>query len=372
MRQAAKIAHVRQLCCLGLDGQTMMPALLHALHGLVPSDSNGFFWVNEHFEMSNMWAERMLPPPLMKLYFSRFYNTPERSFRDTFAATAQSQYGVRVSRFPQEFYQTDYYNLILKELNAHTTLHGVVRNRGKALGQISIYRAPKDPPFTTHDEQALASLMHYIAHGLCAPSNPPESGSARPFRNSELTGLVILNARGEIIETCPHGGRLIFFAMHPQISASVVLSADNESTPAVLRRLCAQVTDVMRGLAVPPPVAQVQNAWGRFLFRAYQMQSKPGEDVRIGVTVQHQQPVELKLLSAMQVTRLSPQQKEVAMLLASDLSHQQIAEKLNVSLNTANYHIRQVYDKLDVHDRNEMLYKLLAQHDESPVVLRGH
>ena len=47
MKQSAAIAHFRQLCCLGLDSQMVIPSVLEALHELIGSATNAFFWSAE-------------------------------------------------------------------------------------------------------------------------------------------------------------------------------------------------------------------------------------------------------------------------------------------------------------------------------------
>ena len=58
-----------------------MPALLRSIRQLVPSDSAGFFWVDERGDLANLYAERMLPPDQMRRYFERHYESPEHAFR---------------------------------------------------------------------------------------------------------------------------------------------------------------------------------------------------------------------------------------------------------------------------------------------------
>ena len=57
---------------------------------------------------------------------------------------------------------------------------------------------------------------------------------------------------------------------------------------------------------------------------------------------------------------ISPQQREVALLLAQGRSNQEIATALNVSNNTVNYHIKQLFMRLDAHDRAGVVEKMLA------------
>jgi DNA-binding CsgD family transcriptional regulator len=49
----------------------------------------------------------------------------------------------------------------------------------------------------------------------------------------------------------------------------------------------------------------------------------------------------------------------VVLLLAQGLTNRELAERMGVSLNTAGYHIKQVYARLGVNDRSEVAAKLL-------------
>jgi hypothetical protein len=78
VKQTTVRARIRQLCCLGLPGELLITSLLPALRELVPSDSAGFFWVDSRGDMTNLYAERLLPAEVMSLYFERFYDGLER------------------------------------------------------------------------------------------------------------------------------------------------------------------------------------------------------------------------------------------------------------------------------------------------------
>ena len=59
---------IRKLCGLGLPAQTLAPSLLPALRQVIPSHSAAVFWVDERFEMTGLYAERLLPPEAMERY----------------------------------------------------------------------------------------------------------------------------------------------------------------------------------------------------------------------------------------------------------------------------------------------------------------
>lgn len=51
---------------------------------------------------------------------------------------------------------------------------------------------------------------------------------------------------------------------------------------------------------------------------------------------------------------------DICLLLAADHSHAVIAKRMGMSEHTVATHIRRIYEKLDVHNRVELMNKLLA------------
>lgn len=56
---------------------------------------------------------------------------------------------------------------------------------------------------------------------------------------------------------------------------------------------------------------------------------------------------------------LSEREKDILRLLVEGLSYKMIAEKLNISYNTVNSHIKKIYDKLQVHSVSEAVSKAI-------------
>ena len=89
-------------------------------------------------------------------------------------------------------------------------------------------------------------------------------------------------------------------------------------------------------------------------------------DALIGVRVQRQEPMILRFVQAMGRLPLSPQQREIALMIAQGRSNQEIAEGLGVSGNTVAYHIKQLFLKLDVHDRAGAIERITAGAERRP------
>jgi len=72
-----------------------------------------------------------------------------------------------------------------------------------------------------------------------------------------------------------------------------------------------------------------------------------------------EKPRSLSLVQGSRIAALSPQQREVALLIAAGKSNREIADELGLSFNTASSHVKQVYARLDVNERSAVAQKLL-------------
>ncbi|MGE5096246.1 MAG: helix-turn-helix transcriptional regulator [Betaproteobacteria bacterium] len=350
MKQSAVRARIRQICCLGLPSELLMASLLPALRELVPSDSAAFFWVDARGEMRNMYAERMLPPDAMSLYFERYYDGREASFRRAFRQRASEPDGVLATTPDAEMTRSAYYNEILRRLDAHHVLYGIVREQGAALGQLSLYRSQEAPAFTARERADLSSVMRYVAHGVAGGEPQPEGVVA--FQDSDDETMLVTDRMGRVRHGSEKGRRLLVLATTSEINPASLKSAVNDRATQALRALCGRLEAVEHGEETSPPVMTFDSRWGRHIMRAYWLHDDhQAADALIGVRIQRQEPMILRFVQAMGRLPLSPQQREIALMIAQGKSNQEMAEGLGVSGNTVAYHIKQLFLKLDVHDR---------------------
>src|SRR5690606_37757507 len=55
--------------------------------------------------------------------------------------------------------------------------------------------------------------------------------------------------------------------------------------------------------------------------------------------------------------RLTPREIEIVSLLQDGLSYKQVAEQTHISVDTVKYHIRNIYGKLQINSRTELINK---------------
>jgi DNA-binding CsgD family transcriptional regulator len=320
--------------------------------------------------MQNLYAERLLPADVMSLYFERYYEGREASFRKAFLERAASPEGVVSTSADGELRKTDYYNEILKRLDAHHVLYGIVREQGSALGQLSLYRPLDAPAFTPRERADLASVMRYVAHGIAGDETRPRDlpPATFAFEDSDDEAMLVTDRNGNIRHGSEKARRLLLLATTSDINPASLKAAVNERAGQALHTLCSRLDAVARGEEPTPPVMSLDTKWGRHLLRAYWLDDDyQAADALIGVRIQRQEPMILRFVQAMGRLPLSPQQREIALMIAQGKSNQEIAEGLGVSGNTVAYHIKQLFLKLDVHDRAGAVERITA----SATQLRG-
>jgi DNA-binding CsgD family transcriptional regulator len=352
-------ARIKQLCCLGLGGEAVIPAVLREVHELIPSHSNMFFWV-ENDELSNVYDENPDAAQITPLYVQEFYNRKEREVFRSFPDAMRHEYGVfglhqtlTVDR--DTFYQSDVFNLIMRPLGSHDFLRLIVRESGRARGAVQVVRTSKDPSFTTAERYALAGLQPFIAHALTAPKSLDV-----PLVDSGETELIVANREGKIIYLSRQARRLLMLAAHPRIGFGSKVP-ETALLPANVVQICRNLLGIFAGEnSAGAPVYHHRNVWGGFTFRAYRLDPTDTSSSLVGITLGHQEPLPVKLTRQIGRLPLSPRQAEVCLLIASGHSHTEIAERLGISPHTAIAHSRWIYNKLEVRSRTELVNKLLS------------
>jgi DNA-binding CsgD family transcriptional regulator len=364
VKNAALVAHIRQLCCLGLGGRAIMPALLNALRELAVFDAAEFAWVDPAGELTNLYAEPTLPDDILHFYFRRNDFAAEHPGAATFRTRARQPDPVTAFSVGDALMRTDFYRCVLQPLAAQHVLFCIVRDRDRPLGQLSLYRRAKRSPFSIPERQAIGSVSGYIAHGLDDSfAAGRHTALEHSYRDTDHQAMLTLDREGRLMHCSSAARRLLLFVTLDSVNRGTVAQQD-AAIRGLMRELAEQLVAVFGRHDEPalhPPGIVVTNRWGRFVLRAYWLTDDArATDALIGVQVRRQESTVLSLSQAMRRLDLSPQQKEVGLLVAQGKSNPEIAGALGVSLNTANYHVKQLFAKLNTHERSAVAPKLLG------------
>jgi DNA-binding CsgD family transcriptional regulator len=345
-------ALIRKLCSLGLPPQFLVQSLLPALREIIPAHSGGVFWVDADAQMTALYAERLLEPEVMAAYYERHYKDAVEGFAAAFCRRARDDDPVSTHSLSPTEQCTDYFREILRSLDAYHILYAILTHQGEAYAQLSLYRGASDEPFDSDDQHALRGVLRYVSEGLFDPGrNPLEADESVVVEES----LGVVSASGEIVSATDQWRRLVRLAALAHVNPSQA-SQESRTIASFVRELSRP--GPQRGLSGPEEVVR-QTAWGRFVIRKFALRGATVDDEQIGLLIRREEPRTLSLIRGAGHSLLSPQQREVALLLAQGKTNPEIAQALSLSLNTASYHVKQVYSRLDVSDRGAVQQQLL-------------
>jgi DNA-binding CsgD family transcriptional regulator len=363
-KHSKAIAYLRQLCCLGLSKEAVIPEFLRAVQSVLPSNSNTFTGVDERL----MPAYHILGFDSSEIGKLTAIVMPNYFTLEKLQRTAQwfSQHPVLTDPtvWDESFYRfSDLYNLVMCRCDQYYGLSAPVLCSGKPQGMLNLFRPKHQKPFDVAEQALFLRLLPYLSHALRVPDS-----KTTQYSESGSTGLLIMDVEGTI-QYQSHAGKLLL-----NLACNPVFNLDEHAETALLAKLahlCRNLGDIFQGKDAAPPTWCLMNGRGCFVFRAYWLDRQhiePGG--LIGMTIEHQEPLTLKILHAMRNLPLSPAQKDVAILLAQGNSNEKIGEHLHIKLTTVKDHVRKIFVKLDIDRREDFLPKLLAL--DKPVPIKLH
>ncbi|MGH8503383.1 MAG: helix-turn-helix transcriptional regulator [Gammaproteobacteria bacterium] len=363
---------IKKLCCLGLPSESIMPTLMAQMHSVIPCYANNFFWIDGHGDVGNVYHENFDEvAPVLPHYLSEFCNRREGEVLPSFTEAIQRERGVttieeslRVDK--RTYRRHDYYNQIIRPVHYQDSMRLVVREGDRAVGVWIVHRDLEEGRFTMQDKRKLAAMAPFIAHAVSASAADELDVSRAKDGDS---ALIVVDRQARVQFMSPEAHRLLFLATHPQVSAKTFPAPYAQTTlPDGVLQLCRNLVSAFEGKqpAACPPVWRHQNPWGGFSFRAYWLNGSglnggsPEPSNLIGITIQHEAPLAVKLIAKLEQFPLSRRQMDICLLVAANHSHFEIARRMGMSEHTVVTHIRRIYGKLDVHNKTELLNKLLA------------
>jgi DNA-binding CsgD family transcriptional regulator len=341
--QSARIT-LRQLCSLDVPTPVLLPSLLEAVRGVVPAAHSAFFYCDEFGNMQNIYAEKLLPPAVMALYYEKHFSSGEGSFREAYLKRVAAKSPISKHTLTKEELKSDYYKDILSRLDVHHILYAIVKTARGAVGQLSLYRSQKDAEFSAADERNLEDILRYLNKVFSSPlASDTPSDTAQAAEES----LAVLDEDGNILFADPIWDRLIRLARGDAISPKRALT-ELHATPKFVKSILEAIRNS------PKAVHSTHTMWGQFHFRGHYLTNHHGTNRASALIVSRIAPESVRIAEGAASIGLPPQQRDAALLIASGFKNIEIATHLGVSINTANYHVKAVFAKLGVTERGDV------------------
>jgi DNA-binding CsgD family transcriptional regulator len=353
-KNRVNIAYLRQLCCSGLNEEVIVPEFLKAVQTVIPSDNNIFTGLTERYlPLYNLPGFDLKPPDSDCLEIvNKFFNP---SFMRRLVAYHE-KYPVITdpSIWQKNFYNTAIYHTFWKPNHQHHVLYVPVSRYGKTTGMLGLFRPKQHQPFSENDQAQLLQLLPYFNH-----IKPSLHFDEVNYASEGDIGIMVFNVTGQLVYQSREARELFHRACYqPSIMAmneqSIVLTAK-------LKQLCQDLVMIFEGKEAKPPSWSHVNGYGLFKFRAQWLNNQQDSSQNfIGISIEHREPLTIKILRALRYTSLSPKQREVAALVAQGLSNQDISRQLNIKLTTVKDYVSHLCFKLNITNREALLPKLLS------------
>jgi DNA-binding CsgD family transcriptional regulator len=348
------MAYLRQLCCLGLGKDVVIPEFLDAVRDVIPSNNNLLTRQDENGIPVKVIFNLFIPDIInIARELIPSFHTAERLKKDQEifklkGILTDDAYSV------DKFFQTDMNHLVWKPCDQHYLVQVPIYQNQRTVDILWLFRPVNDKPFTLKEQQQAAQLSTYLTHAL---QKRPDADMR--YVDSGQSSLIIANTGGEIVYLGKDAERLLTLAT--QLECYKSGRPFSLSLPPALVKLCRNLDDIFKGEAALPPLLTHNSSYGRFVFRGYwldKLNREPGG--LIGIAIEHQEPQSLAMMRALHGTGLSPVQTQVCMLVSQGLNNEQISALLHIKLSTVKDHIHKILWKMDIQHRTELLPKLLA------------
>jgi DNA-binding CsgD family transcriptional regulator len=328
---------------------------MRLLRQQVHCDASIVLWFDGRGEISNLYAQNLPEPAALAAWFpARSANTggtPPASAGPRLSHTliaqtriievcaeGDSESRARTDRGPEP--HCAHRHLCSMAVPAAAPLQrlcSTILRDGRPTASLVLYRTSASAPFGAEERAAVKAAGRYLSlHGHATAVD----ASAPMYRAGGDQALLLCDPEGRVVQASASGYELLAQATGCAINARTVPHELEYAGRELIRHL----------LADPFRSATVTNAWGLFRLQVF---FDPGGPQ--GVLIERVEHLLVRLVTAMQTLDISVQQGEVLVLLAQGLNHERIAERMGVSPNTADYHIRHLYAKLDAHSRERAI-----------------
>jgi DNA-binding CsgD family transcriptional regulator len=179
-----------------------------------------------------------------------------------------------------------------------------------------------------------------------------------PAFDTAGTALFMTDRNGKIVMSNPLAARLLALADNEPSSLPELADA---SLPPWLEPILDGARSRHSALEVPASAIERNNASGRFVFRAYRLHSvqQQSQPALFAISIEHRPPAAEAIAAAAARLGLSERQQRVCVEMINRASYAEIARMLGIKESTVVDHVRRIYEKLDVHSRDELNKKLL-------------
>ncbi|MEQ1528853.1 MAG: LuxR C-terminal-related transcriptional regulator [Methylococcales bacterium] len=359
--------HVRLLCSLGLDWRLLMPDLFSALRAVVPFTQGALVWYNAQLQGQDGISDWHFPgeEAVNALLITEFYQ--KNRMLELFLSGAEILQLPSISRAEQwlrgsrrDYLSHDIYQQVIRPSQTHHHLNLRLALCNDLMAVLTINRPVGEPDFSATEMQLLEYLLPFLSFAV----SQPEANNNDTWADAEQ-GLLLFDRGGVVHYLDKTAENIVDYALERRMQSrnDCAPQTRNPWLTCILKKLAAQLEAVRCGNPdALPAIIRQRNCWGQYEFRGRWLQAnQPGAVLLYAANLYRQIPLPLKLAFSLNGMQLSLRESQVALAIALGETHNKIAAKLHISERTVVGHTQNIYQKLAVPNRVELLAMLLQR-----------
>jgi DNA-binding CsgD family transcriptional regulator len=238
------------------------------------------------------------------------------------------------------------YRDIFQPLGLGDELRAVLRVAGVCWGYMCLHRA-SGPAFSKDESLYIQRLAPHLAEGIRAGLLV---SSVELTDVVEAPGLVVVAPDGSLVSTTTAGELWLEELGHPE--------PERNGLPAAIQALAVSLERLDDAEAELPRLRMRTRAGRWAVLHASRLS---GQDLQaIAVIIEEPSPGELAPV-LMMAYGLTKQEQTVTRLVCRGLSTRELAERLHITTNTVQDHLKSIFDKTGVRSRRELVTAILQE-----------
>ena len=251
--------------------------------------------------------------------------------------------------------RSERYRTVNRSLGFGDELRAVFRARGGAWGVASLWREEDAEPFTMAEEKLLADLSEPLAEtfrrGALVRDEPPTDGVDGP-------GLLMFDGFGVLESMNDEAQRWL-----DELPITSVVGDDpTGGLPTEVLTVSSRARAIAAGLEEGVARAQIQTRNGRWLvIHGFALR---GENDGAGKTALVIEPARASQVVPIIVEAygLTSREQQITQMVSRGLSTEEIAARLYLSPHTVRDYLKQIFEKVGVSSRGELVARIFAEH----------
>lgn len=352
MRSANLLAALRQLSVANLPGKAAWLAALPVLRELVPFEHDALLWFDADSNVVDLQIES--PEGLAQIphYLANFHESREREAMPTFREFMCSGQNCETPSQLPGFHQSDFYQEVIRPLGVQHVTRLAIR-QGEA--PVAATWLGRQGGFRSGELDQFMRLVPLLTHLLGAPGEVCVGQG-----DAESQQMLITDEAGHIHFASASALFLLCRASGRGAWAATLNNPPLDLFRPLIQDLARRVARLESGRSARAPAQALHRADGTYWLRGYRLTEMHGGRRLIAIQLEYQLPLLVRLYRAGRLQTLAPREQQLVPLALVGMAAPELARTLGLRRHTVNAYLRNLYLRLGISRREELLGALLG------------